>query len=304
MVCRDETNIVLLCRHARTGRNACGTCRPRGNHASADLLARPTGGVVRTGGSPIRTGGDHATKKFNYVVTQLNQQQSVEVEDIITTPPEPDPYDQLKAELIRSLSTTPEQRDRQLLSQEELGDRKPSQFLRHLKGLAPDVPDEFLCILWAKRLPPHVQAILTGRPEDKLETASLLADKICEFTPPPTTAGVPTTQAPNNAPRSRQVDDPVQQVSSQQPHLSHTHPRPRERHGITSRDLACCQNSPPVSHGICCYHWHFGNQARNCKPPCSHQRIGPHLHPPHNSGNSAGRRSRRPTSASHAQAAS
>jgi len=26
---------------------------------------------------------------------------------------------------------------------EEMGDRKPSQFLRHLKSLAPDMPDDF-----------------------------------------------------------------------------------------------------------------------------------------------------------------
>ena len=70
--------------------------------------------------------------KFNYVVSQLNQQQASEVEDIITAPPEQEPYDKLKAELIRRLSTSREQCVRQLLSHEEMGDRKPSQFLRHL----------------------------------------------------------------------------------------------------------------------------------------------------------------------------
>ena len=105
--------------------------------------------------------------KFNYVVSQLTQQQAEEVEDVIIAPPEPDPYDQLKAGLIRRFSTSPEQRVRQLLSQEELGDRKPSQFLRHLKGLAPDILAEFLRILCANRLSPLVQAILAGRPDDK-----------------------------------------------------------------------------------------------------------------------------------------
>jgi len=81
--------------------------------------------------------------KFNYVVSQLNQQQVAEVEDIITSPPEHEPYNRLKAELVRRLSTSHEQHVRQLLSHEEMGDQKPSQFLRHLKGLAPDVPDIF-----------------------------------------------------------------------------------------------------------------------------------------------------------------
>ena len=118
--------------------------------------------------------------KFNYIVSQLNQQQAAEVEDIITAPPESNPYDRLMEELILRLSTTPEQRVRQLLSQEEMGDHKPSQFLRHLKSLTPDVPDDFLCIVWTNRLPPHVQAILAGLRNDNLDSVSRLADKISE----------------------------------------------------------------------------------------------------------------------------
>ena len=60
--------------------------------------------------------------KFNYVVSQLNQQQAAEVEDIITSPPEHEPYDRLKAELVRRLSTSHKGRVRQLLSHEEMDD--------------------------------------------------------------------------------------------------------------------------------------------------------------------------------------
>ena len=117
--------------------------------------------------------------KFNYVVSQLNQQQVAEVEDIITSPPEHEPYDRLKAELVRRLSTSREQHVRQLLSHEEMGDQKPSQFLWHLKGLAPDIPDDFLRNIWASRLPPHMQAILAGQTEGSLDSASHLVDRIC-----------------------------------------------------------------------------------------------------------------------------
>jgi len=48
--------------------------------------------------------------KFNYLVSQLNQQQSAEVEDISISPPELVPYDRLKAELVRRLSTSRERR--------------------------------------------------------------------------------------------------------------------------------------------------------------------------------------------------
>jgi hypothetical protein len=62
--------------------------------------------------------------KFNHVVCQLQQPHAAEVEDILTAPPQTEPYDKLKAELILRLSASREQRVRQLLSHEELGDRK------------------------------------------------------------------------------------------------------------------------------------------------------------------------------------
>jgi hypothetical protein len=82
--------------------------------------------------------------KFYYVISQLDHRYATEVEDIITSPPEKDPYTMLKAELVTRLSLSREQRIHQLLTLEEMGNRKPSQFLRHLRRLAPDVPDYFL----------------------------------------------------------------------------------------------------------------------------------------------------------------
>ena len=54
---------------------------------------------------------------------------------------------------------------------------KPSQFLRHLKSLA---PDDFLRSIWSSRLPPHIQTILAGQAEGNLKAASQLADRIAE----------------------------------------------------------------------------------------------------------------------------
>jgi len=129
----------------------------------------------------------------------LNQWQAAEVEDIIISPPEQDPYDQIKAELVRRLSTSREQCVRQLLPHEEMGDWKPSQFLRHLKSLAPDIPDDFLHTIWASRLLPHMQAILAGQTEGSLDSTSHLADRICEVTPLPTTASISPSTPDNPA---------------------------------------------------------------------------------------------------------
>jgi len=67
---------------------------------------------------------------------------------------------------------------RQLLTHEEIGDRKPSQFLRRLRSLAPNVPDDFLRSIWFSRMPPHIQTILAGHAEGNMVAASQLTDRI------------------------------------------------------------------------------------------------------------------------------
>jgi len=138
------------------------------------------------------------------------------VEDIIISPPELEPYDRLKAELVSRLSTSREQRVRQLLSHEEMGDRKPSQFLRHLKSLAPYVPDDFLRTIWASRLPPHIQAILAGQTEGSLDSTSRFADRICDVTPLPTTASISPSTPDNPARLLERIEELSRQVASLQ----------------------------------------------------------------------------------------
>jgi hypothetical protein len=96
----------------------------------------------------------------NFVISQLENKYAAEVEDVITNPPPTGRYDRIKAEFIRRLSLTEEQRARQLLMHEEIGDRRPTQFLRHLRTLAGlSVPPDFLRT-WINRLPPKSQTII------------------------------------------------------------------------------------------------------------------------------------------------
>ena len=67
--------------------------------------------------------------------------------DILTLP-ENDPsktYTNLKSQLFGRLSASQDQKTRRLLEHEEIGDRTPSQFFRHLRGLAGNIfPDSVL----------------------------------------------------------------------------------------------------------------------------------------------------------------
>jgi hypothetical protein len=110
-----------------------------------------------------------------HITSQLNHKYAAEMEDIITSPSYHDPYTALKTELLNRLSPTREHRARQIITHEVMGDRKPSQFLRHLRSLAPDLLEYFLRSIWCSRLPRHVQTALAGQPEIGLDAAARCA---------------------------------------------------------------------------------------------------------------------------------
>lgn len=80
--------------------------------------------------------------KFGYVVGALGPKFQREVRDIILSPPTTDMYLKLKYELLKRIGASQEEKMRRLLEREDMGDRKPSQFLRYLRELAgAAVPD-------------------------------------------------------------------------------------------------------------------------------------------------------------------
>jgi hypothetical protein len=149
-----------------------------------------------------------------------------------------------------------------------MGESKPSQYPRHLKNLVPDVPDDILRSLWPSRLPSHIQTILAGQAEGKLDSASQLADRIAEVAPLPTTA--PIAQAPDSAELLQKIEDLARQVAA----LSSE----RTRHRSNSRSRQRERNTTPADslrdQGHCWYHRRFKDEARRCTPPCSYNEQG------------------------------
>ncbi|KYN36157.1 hypothetical protein ALC56_09493 [Trachymyrmex septentrionalis] len=114
--------------------------------------------------------------KFHYVTGNLDARYAEDVRDILVDPPETGKYQLLKTELIRRLGTSQEKKTRQLFEQEEMGDRKPSQFLRHLRGLAGTaVLDELLKTIWLGRIPASMRTtgglVLTRRDANRRATS-------------------------------------------------------------------------------------------------------------------------------------
>ncbi|XP_028042551.1 uncharacterized protein LOC114252246 [Bombyx mandarina] len=123
--------------------------------------------------------------KFYYVLSQLEPQHAAEIRELIVSPPASNKYETIKNELIRRLSASQEKKIKQLLMHEEMGDRKPTQFLRHLQLLAGEnVPSDFIRTIWASRLPTHLQTCIAAQQTKmSLEDLAELADRVNDVVP-------------------------------------------------------------------------------------------------------------------------
>lgn len=203
--------------------------------------------------------------KYYHVISNLDIRAASEVEDIINAPPVELPYTNLRRTLIERLSASEEQRVRQLLHDEELGDRKPSQFLRHLKSLAGPtiVQPNLLRQLWLRRLPTQVQTVLTARPELSLEQISDLADKIVEVSTFPAVHAATHTPGEVCTSTNTNILSALEKLNLEVSELrSHRDQKPQQ-----SRNRSR-QRSRSRSDKLCWYHSRFGDKARKCIPPC------------------------------------
>lgn len=223
-------------------------------------------------GQFILSGITADSTKFYYVTAHLEHQYAAEVKDIIANPPAENKYNKLKTELIKRLSASQEKKVRQLLTHEELGDRKPSQFLRHLQTLAgPSVPDDFIRTLWAGRLPTNIQTVIASQHKLPLTEVAELADTIYDIVPC-TTQVASTSTASDNRSMAAQIAELSQQVASLQSQLRHerSRPRSRDRFGDRKGNYRSRSRSKSFDPSVCWYHRRFKDHAKRCTQPCSY----------------------------------
>ncbi|CAH2099424.1 unnamed protein product [Euphydryas editha] len=219
------------------------------------------------------------TTRFNYVIRHLDPQYSKEVKDIIIAPPVENKYERLKFELIKRLTASKEKKVQQLLMHEELGDRKPSQFLRHLQSLAgSEVPEDFIRTIWSSRLPSNIQALIASQPSTTLEALADLADRVQDIVSPirqVATTSSPAIPCSSQETMSLEIAELKEAVKNLTLQLNHrgrdSRPRYRshERSRSSSRSSSNYRKFPR-----CWYHFNFGSKAIKCVKPCDYAKSG------------------------------
>ncbi|XP_063634830.1 uncharacterized protein LOC134805457 [Cydia splendana] len=221
------------------------------------------------------------TTRFYHAISVLEYKYAVEVEDIITNPPASDKYGTLKRELIARLSSSKQERLKQLMSKEELGDRKPSQFLRHIRSLAgADYPDDFIRHLWMSRLPTVLQSIVAYQDNLPLDTVAQMADKVHEVTPPG--PGYQVAAASSSGVPGSVIDQLHQKIDALASRLDamstsrgrQGQPRSRSRGKPRNRSRSRPRAGKPSGDGqrLCWYHYKYADKADKCISPCAYSK--------------------------------
>ncbi|XP_072933293.1 uncharacterized protein [Epargyreus clarus] len=213
--------------------------------------------------------------KFYYAISQLEHVYAAQVKDILCTPPATGKFEKLKTELVKRLSVSKENKLKQLFLHEDMGDRKPSQFLRHLKNLAgPSVSDDVLLTLWSGRLPHSLQTVIASQPKLSLDELAELADRVHAIAPSAPYNHVASTSS-SQAPPSRvdELGHEICALSKQVAKLTayvYRNPRTRSRsRSQGNRHRSKSRNrQPPLDHPHCWYHYNFGANAKKCSEPC------------------------------------
>lgn len=221
--------------------------------------------------------------KYRHVVIHLDADLLGIVGDIIDAPPEQGKYEALKRRIIDSLSDSQETRLRRLLRGQAMGDEKPSLFLQRLRNLAGgQCNDSVLRTLFMEQLPEHMRGILAISQLDDLATLAAQADRIKEVSQPQISsigqapAGIVAlpsdVSASKKATESNQPGD-INALRLAIEALTRKFERSfRGRNRSRSRGTSRSRSTTPHksdSQKICYYHRKFGDDAQNCRPPCS-----------------------------------
>lgn len=219
--------------------------------------------------------------KFNHVLTVLSPEIADEVADLITNPDKREPYTKLKTAIIERTSLSESQKLKQLLAGQELGMRKPSQLLRHMRSLVHkscNIKDEVLKELFLQQMPVDIRQILLSVTAVSLENLAEVADRIIENTP--NVAAVSTKRDTTTPHAAAQASDAItvltnklDEVMKRLNDLERNHTYRRDRRRSSSRSRSRTHSKTPNTEAnntdcICWYHRKFGDKATKCTTPC------------------------------------
>ena len=119
-------------------------------------------------------------QKFIYVANALPYDAQTLVSDLVTAPPQEDPYKALKERLLISHKLTTVQMAEKVLDLPALGDRRPSQLLAAMLEFCPagEADTAFFRASFFRRLPKEIRVLLADEVNGNLKELAIRADEL------------------------------------------------------------------------------------------------------------------------------
>lgn len=225
--------------------------------------------------------------KYDYLISSLTQEVITSVFDVmqgIVTTQDATPYTTLKNALINRFTKSDASKIEILLSDADIGDRKPSEFFHALKNLVGNsemVTEKFVINRWMKRLPTSVQASLKTVPSN-MSIADIIniADNVYEVfqgqsfsvnlvTQPANASSNNMLQdlAAQNSRLENEIFEIRQMLSNMNMNNASSQRDSRSRNFNDNRTRS--RSRTPGNNRLCWYHEKYGNRANKCIKPCS-----------------------------------
>lgn len=152
-------------------------------------------------------------RKYDHVLAALPIDVINNIYDVIKNPPDQNLYECLRDTIIFRLSSSEENRLDELLTGSQMGDRKPSDFYRHMLSIVGGshmVSSDLLLKLWKRRLPKTVFVALTASGKTNTDELIEIADKIWESCQNPIMSQIShAISVPNNPDLQNSINPPL-----------------------------------------------------------------------------------------------
>ncbi|CAN7937515.1 unnamed protein product, partial [Ixodes hexagonus] len=220
--------------------------------------------------------------RYLHIVSSLPANVADELADILATPDPVSPFDQLKAAILDRKTEFEHSRLQQLITTEELGDRRPSQLLLRMRQLLgaqnQDPNNHLLRELFLQRLPSTMLPVLAAAEDMSLDKLAELADRVTDYSRSPgVSAGahrLPTI-TPEVSRLSRLEDCTevlIRQLATLAPLSGRRRQRSHPHQGSRSHTRSVEHPAPNTGQvdstsGICWYHRTYEHTARKCRQP-------------------------------------
>lgn len=215
--------------------------------------------------------------KYDHVVASLSPDTAGEIREVLLNPPETEKYAAIKAALLKRNELSDQKRLQELLSKEDLGDRRPTQILRRMRQLVGEtvLDAKLLHTLFFQKLPHTVQQIMvTAGDEVALEDMAEMADRILDVTTPQ----VNKITVPNQTTSVSEISmlrDEVRELKKMIKNMGVTKSGSHSQQRSSSRGRSPYRKQRDINrHPLCWYHHKFGDKSTKCEHPCEWSASG------------------------------